>query len=203
MPARLTVLLIRPAAVEMRDAYDDVIANSLGRPGLDLVLIEQMPGPTSPETERLALEGLPGTIATVAWCEAETMIASLNEGAASGLHARRYVRRSHAADRLAGIWQPQADSVGVFHFDMRLQAVGSLQAQLAGLLVSQKTQTFGIALPMQGASRMSPAASFPGTVAASTTANKSTSQAKPPSIRKSDQHDQLDQWVDDLDELEL
>lgn len=204
MPVRLTVLTIRPTTALARDAYDDVIANLLGRPGLDLVLLEHMPSQSSPDTERLALEGLQGTVATVAWCDAETLASSLNDAAEAGSQSTRFVRRPHAADSQADSWQPQPDHIGLFHFDMHQQSAESLHQDLVSLLASQQTRTFGITLPTAPNTITDRVAPSPAKIAATPPPVKAnTSQTPPASPNKNVDHDQLDQWVDDLDELEL
>ncbi|TWU03556.1 hypothetical protein [Neorhodopirellula pilleata] len=144
MAVRMNVLVLRPPGngSKAHHQFDDVIGQLLGRPGLDVTLLERLPGPDESTTERLALESLGGHIACLAWAGASETV---DELAAAG---KLMSRRPHRGDPDAASVNGTPVGVGVgrmFFFDMRLPGANvSIFGDLQALLKTLQTPTFQI-----------------------------------------------------------
>ena len=145
MAVRMNVLVLRPSGngSKYHNQFDDVIGQLLGRPGLDVTLLERLPGPDESTTERLALESLGGHISCLAWGEPEQVLADLK---AAG---KPMTRRAHKHDPLVptnGVPQENDGIAGrLFYFDMRpVDANQTIFEELQDLLKTLQTPMFQI-----------------------------------------------------------
>ena len=228
MAVRMNVLVLRPPGngSKAHQQFDDVIGQLLGRPGLDVTLLERLPGPNESTTERLALESLGGHIACLAWADAHTTV---NDLAAAG---KPMSRRPHRGDPEAtsGNGKPaDAGSGRMFFFDMRKPAANvSIFRDLQELLRTLQTPMFRIGSATRPtaadgrppASALVPSESIDRKTIApadppSDAATKPTNRPEPASHEKNsdfpqrqsptdeDLDDDLDRLVDQLDDLDL
>lgn len=208
MAVRMNVLMLRPIGngSAMHHQFDDVIGQLLGRPGLDLTLLERLPGPDEASTERLALESLGGHIACLAWADPGVTVGELT------VAGKPMTRRAHMSDPTPNDDNLPDDLIStpgrMFYFDMRKS--GSNQTilnDLQGLLKRLQTPMFQIGGPTALAPRDKPKTPMVSN-ADSPPRSRDISpaliapQAPQASAEPmSDQH--LDRLVDELDEMDL
>ena len=230
MPVRLNVLVLRPAGSGsgFHEQCDDVIGQLLGRPGLDVTLLERLPSAPSVDdygTERLALESLGGHLACLAWSEPETFQTAMAV-AGKPMNRRPHQHDPHSEDATDESSDDPDTVVGrMFFFDMRQPAISEdIFASLQNLLKKLQTPMFQIQ-PVGKSKRIQPALS--GGNAKQNESMVQASRAESPDVRDSSspsnakgelvQHnrnesegepvtstnDDLDRLVDELDELNL
>ncbi|MCC9655208.1 hypothetical protein [Rhodopirellula halodulae] len=205
MAVRLNVIVLRPEGDHRHfdPACDDAVGQLLGRPGLDLVLLDRIPGPNDAGTERLAVESIAGDIACVAWTDADRVSQPL------ALLGKRVARVPHRRDVDAPTPDVEGPIAKLYHFDMRRDgAQQTILKDLQTLLATRQTPTFQIgsmgdrkprvpkANPEEASSQESPAVAppvSPTPVVREVPRSTSASQAKT----------NLDALVDELDELDL
>lgn len=218
MAVRLNVLVLQPSGggSSWHRRCDDLLGNLLGRPGLDVTLLERLPCPEDGSTETLALEAIGGHVACLAWQEPEQVIADLARA------GRPMVRRRHSADpncdeNNAVTEVPSPERPGrMYFFDMRADRdTQRTLADLQTLLATLQTPTFQIG-GMPVVKPPSPETARPQTVSRSIT----TPPASPPrspvpqaslpqasstssSPLLGSQSAALDRLVDQLDELDI
>jgi len=150
MAVRLNVVVIRPegAATRWSDTFDDCLGQLLGRPGLDLVLLDRLPRPDEVGTERLAVETIQGDVACLAWTDGDFVAERF------GQLDKPVHRVAHRRDRPP---QPEIDTAGMsskpklYFFDMRVPAASStIVDDLQHLLEVRRTPTFQILTPPTG-----------------------------------------------------
>ncbi|EMI56254.1 hypothetical protein [Rhodopirellula sallentina] len=228
MAVRLNVLILRPtgAGSAWHGHCDDLIGHVLGRPGLDVTLLERLPVAGEESTEMLALESIGGHAACLAWDAPEKVLADLDRA------GRPMLRRPHADD-------PDASSAGasagasdrplsngdrapgrMYFFDMREKpSATAVLDSLVKLLKTLQVPTFQIAGGAMGlakpeASSPTPNTSEPSPVSIqepdskpvdAPPAKSSPLPASKPVARDSSQEsgDALDRLVDQLDELDI
>lgn len=212
MAVRLNVIVLRPTGEHRHfdPACDDAVGQLLGRPGLDLVLLDRIPGPDESGTERLAVESIAGDVACVGWTEAEKVSEPL------GLLGKRVARVPHRRDMDAAPVQGDEPIAKLYHFDMRREGASqTILADLQALLATRQTPMFQIGMagstsPKQtkatAASKVPPNAAPIQNVTPSL-AKPPASEALPlgsatPPLTKNQSTD-LDALVDELDELDL
>ncbi|SMP47871.1 hypothetical protein SAMN06265222_102352 [Neorhodopirellula lusitana] len=230
MAVRLNVLVLRPGGSGGRfhQQFDDVIGQLLGRPGLDVTLLERLPSADDTGTERLALEALGGHIACLAWSEPKDFQVELSTA------GKPMVRRPHQLDPAASEDDSQAmlekssKETGIpigrmFYFDMRQDGANTtIFASLQELLKTLQTPMFQI--QSLGASKPPtrpaspklatpqpnvnpPAASKPATPQPAVSPKLTTQpQPSPMPIAATDEDavdEHLDRLVDELDDLNL
>jgi hypothetical protein len=220
----MNVLVLRPPGngSKYHSQFDDVIGQLLGRPGLDVTLLERLPAPGESTTERLALESLGGHIACLAWTDAESTLGELD---AAG---KPMVRRTHKHDPEVpsnGVESQSGNVVGrLFFFDMRLSDANRwIFEELQQLLKTLQTPMFQIgagdlkpsrkAIPPTTPKANSTPDSLPessltkpssATVTRETLNNSPTKvNEDPPSDFSSSDDEDLDRLVDELDEMDL
>lgn len=211
MAVRLNVIVLRPTGEHRHfdPACDDAVGQLLGRPGLDLVLLDRIPGPDESGTERLAVESIAGDVACVGWTDAEMVSEPL------GLLGKRVARVPHRRDADAESVLDDEPIAKLYHFDMRREGASqTILADLQALLATRQTPMFQIGIG--GSARPKKAsASAPSTTKpdAAPVQNNTPSPAKPStppvsprastSPLTSNRSTDLDALVDELDELDL
>ncbi|MEO9932246.1 hypothetical protein, partial [Rhodopirellula bahusiensis] len=209
MAVRLNVIVLRPTGEHRHfdPACDDAVGQLLGRPGLDLVLLDRIPGPDESGTERLAVESIAGDVACVGWTDAEQVSEPL------GLLGKRVARVPHRRDEDAAPIQNDEPIAKHYHFDMRRDGASqTILADLQALLATRQTPMFqiggGPAAPKRANAKAVPKAASNAVPVKDITPTKpaavpSAPPASPaPSLTK-DQSTDLDALVDELDELDL
>lgn len=218
MAVRMNVLVLRPSGngSKYHNQFDDVIGQLLGRPGLDVTLLERLPGPDESTTERLALESLGGHIGCLAWGEPEQVLADLK---AAG---KPMTRRAHKHDPQVptnGAPQENESIAGrLFYFDMRrVDANRTIFEELQDLLKTLQTPMFQIGSAEPAAKPKAAVAMVqaPSPPMPSSPVPSPPTEPKPAAIAKSpivdsesaaselDTSDDLDRLVDELDELDI
>lgn len=221
MAVRMNVLVLRPTGngSKYHNQFDDVIGQLLGRPGLDVTLLERLPGPDESTTERLALESLGGHIACLAWGEPERVLADLNSA------GKPMTRRAHKHDPQVpanGMPQANASVAGrLFYFDMRrADANQTIFEELQELLKTLQTPMFQIGGAGIAMKREPPAitvqAPSVSILPISSSRIESPPGVTPPEVispsrivdsessdSQLDDSDDLDRLVDELDELDI
>ncbi|PHQ32661.1 hypothetical protein [Rhodopirellula bahusiensis] len=209
MAVRLNVIVLRPTGEHRHfdPACDDAVGQLLGRPGLDLVLLDRIPGPDESGTERLAVESIAGDVACVSWTDAEQVSEPL------GLLSKRVARVPHRRDEDAAPIQNDEPIAKLYHFDMRRDGASqTILADLQALLATRQTPMFqiggGSAAPKRANAKAVPKAASNAVPVKDITPTKPAAvpSAPPassaPSLTK-DQSTDLDALVDELDELDL
>ncbi|KLU05182.1 hypothetical protein RISK_002944 [Rhodopirellula islandica] len=207
MAVRLNVIVLRPTGEHRHfdPACDDAVGQLLGRPGLDLVLLDRIPGPNESGTERLAVESVAGDVACVAWTDAEQVSKPL------GLLGKRVARVPHRRDVEAAPVQDAEPIAKLYHFDMRREGASqTILADLQALLATRQTPTFqigagGSAKPMRASAPAAPKAQSKVAPIQNMTpspAKPSAAVVSPPPLTPNQATD-LDALVDQLDELDL
>ncbi len=207
MAVRLNVLVLRPAGngSAWHAQCDDAIGQLLGRPGLDLTLLERLPEAGDGSTERLALESIGGHVACLAWQDPADLLADLQRA------GRPMIRRRHAGDSQCDddVTLPTnsgnaAKAGRMYFFDMRGQRQSpSILGALQSLLKTLQVPTFQIASLASNPKPTTTASVRPATtppVAVASNAVKEPSRSLPPI---SPDRDDLDRLVDELDELDI
>ncbi|MFG0291429.1 MAG: hypothetical protein ACF8CQ_24910 [Rhodopirellula sp. JB044] len=233
MAVRLNVLILRPtgAGSAWHGHCDDLIGHVLGRPGLDVTLLERLPVAGEESTEMLALESIGGHAACLAWDAPENVLADLDRA------GRPMLRRPHADDpdatssvgASAGASErPHANGDRapgrMYFFDMREKpSATAVLDSLVKLLQTLQVPTFQIAggaisgaiggakpeasSPTPNTSEPSPVSKpEPDSKPADTPPAKSSPlSTSKPVARDSPQEngDALDRLVDQLDELDI
>lgn len=214
MAVRLNVIVLRPTGEHRHfdPACDDAVGQLLGRPGLDLVLLDRIPGPDESGTERLAVESIAGDVACVGWTDAELVSEPL------GLLGKRVARVPHRRDQDAAPVQSDEPIAKLYHFDMRREGASqTILADLQALLATRQTPMFQIGVggstsPKPATASPSQASTPPKNVtpikaatpspAKPSTAAVSSLNAPTPPLTPNQSTD-LDALVDELDELDL
>ena len=213
MAVRMNVLVLRPPGngSKYHNQFDDVIGQLLGRPGLDVTLLERLPGPDESTTERLALESLGGHIACLAWGEPELVLEDLK---AAG---KPMVRRAHKNDPQVptnGTPQENESVAGrLFYFDMRrADANQTIFGELQELLKTLQTPMFqigggGLAAPprpvvAKNQTPSPPIASPPLEIQPVAISRDSIVDSET-DVSGLESSDDLDRLVDELDELDI
>ncbi len=151
MAVRLSVLVLRPpgGGSSWHAHSDDLLGHLLGRPGLDLTLLERLPDAVEGSTETLALESIGGHVACLAWQDPEEVMANLDRA------GRPMSRRPHAGDP-GGADEPTTESESpmspestrrgrMYFFDMRYHGdAQEVFAALQKLLQTLQVPTFQI-----------------------------------------------------------
>ncbi len=98
MAVRLNVLILRPTGggSSWHAHCDDLLGHVLGRPGIDVTLLERLPIAGEESTEMLALESIGGHAACLAWEAPQKVLEDLDRA------GRPMTRRPHAGDPGAG-----------------------------------------------------------------------------------------------------
>jgi hypothetical protein len=207
MAVRLNVLVLRPPGngSAWHAQCDDAIGQLLGRPGLDLTLLERLPQPGDGSTERLALESIGGHVACLAWQDPADLLVDLQHA------GRPMIRRRHAGDpecehdvTLSSHSDKTANAGRMYFFDMRGQRhAPSILDALQALLKTLQVPTFQIASLTAMPSTTKPTSVRPvkpKPVAIAPHSVKESSRNIPPI---SPARDDLDRLVDELDELDI
>lgn len=221
MAVRMNVLVLRPPGngSKYHNQFDDVIGQLLGRPGLDVTLLERLPRPDESTTERLALESLGGHIACLAWGEPDQILADLD---AAG---KPMMRRAHKHDRQVppnGVSQESESVAGrLFYFDMRRadanqtifdelqELLSTLQTpmfQIGGAGAPKKPKSVVAAVRSPAPPTSTPQSSItpdpPSTLQPTATFQNPIvdAESKSPVLESSDD---LDRLVDELDDLDI
>lgn len=213
MAVRMNVLVLRPPGngSKAHHQFDDVIGQLLGRPGLDVTLLERLPGPDDSTTERLALESLGGHIACLAWADANAMTIEL---AAAG---KPMSRRPHQHDADAASTNGAASgSAGgrMFYFDMRRPGANvSIFDDLQELLRTLQTPMFRIGSEpklLKTKPNTQPTTALGAPVRPESAPRAAAPPAAPIALPRpapervaEDSEDDLDRLVDELDDLDL
>ncbi|MFG0266939.1 MAG: hypothetical protein ACF8AM_17585 [Rhodopirellula sp. JB055] len=205
MAVRLNVIVLRPTGEHRHfdPACDDAVGQLLGRPGLDLVLLDRIPRPDESGTERLAVESIAGDVACVAWTDAEHVSKPL------GLLGKRVARVPHRRDVEAEPVQSNEPIAKLYHFDMRREGASqTILADLQSLLATRQTPTFQIGAggPARPKKASVPAQPKPDIAPIQNMtpppAKPSAAVVSPPPLTPNQSTD-LDALVDELDELDL
>ena len=213
MAVRMNVLVLRPPGngSKAHHQFDDVIGQLLGRPGLDVTLLERLPGSDDSTTERLALESLGGHIACLAWADADAMTIEL---AAAG---KPMSRRPHQNDADAAITNGAASGGAggrMFYFDMRRPGANvSIFDDLQELLRTLQTPMFQIgSVPtlLKTQPNTQPTRALGARVRPESAPRAAAPPAAPIALPRpapervaEDSEDDLDRLVDELDDLDL
>lgn len=210
MAVRMNVLVLRPPGngSKAHQQFDDVIGQLLGRPGLDVTLLERLPQPGDSTTERLALESLGGHIACLAWSDAETLVGEL---AAAGKPMQRRVHQ-YDSGGMSSEDLSRAPAAGrMFYFDMRrVDANVSIFDDLQALLKTLQTPMFQIGAmktpPPNSKRSVSPVPPTSSTTPAQPIAAPSPLPSPTPvpvPAAPIESEEDLDRLVDELDDLDL
>jgi hypothetical protein len=205
MAVRLNVIVLRPTGEHRHfdPACDDAVGQLLGRPGLDLVLLDRIPGPDESGTERLAVESIAGDVACVAWTDAEQVSGPL------GLLGKRVARVPHRRDVDAEPVQANEPIAKLYHFDMRREGASqTILADLQTLLATRQTPTFqigagGLAMPKKASVPAPPKPDVAPIQKIIPSPTKPSAPAVVPPPLTPNQSTDLDALVDELDELDL
>ncbi|TWT64681.1 hypothetical protein [Allorhodopirellula solitaria] len=202
MAVRLSVLMLHPpgGGSTWHAHSDDMLGHLLGRPGLDVTLLERLPRSGEDSTETLALESIGGHIACLAWQDAADVLADLDRA------GRPMVRRPHAGDPDCDqeLAEPESAPPGrIYFFDMRRRGdAEAVLTELHKLLQTLQVSTFQIASASQpgGAPKAKETVSAP---------HRSPQPVSPPPRPKRSETrsatptappaDDLDRLVDELD----
>jgi hypothetical protein len=213
---RLPVILVQNPPASGVGLADDLVGNLIGKPGLDLTLVDRLDAIAADSTDHLTLEGITVPSAVLDWRSPEEMIQQL---ASIGFHGRRCPHQLDAEVRD----EPSQHVRRLFLFDLTVHThADAIIAELSRLResLSVKIVSLGASLspgPSRGqasAAAMPPAsASDPGGEAAASRSSKQTAGPPPkpstdaetanvrPMIdRTSDE--ELDGLIDQLDELD-
>lgn len=202
MAVRLSVLVLRPpgGGSTWHAHSDDLLGHLLGRPGLDLTLLERLPEANEDSTETLALESIGGHIACLAWQDAEAVMAGLDRA------GRPMARRPHAGDPDCEVPAAPLDSPGpgrMYFFDMRRHGdAQEILASLQRLLQTLQVSTFQIAPRSKPAGEVNVkrVAAAPNRTSQSISSRPLPQRAEP--RVHSSPSDALDRLVDELDAFE-
>lgn len=198
MAVRLSVLILKPSP-EFQGRFENIVGELLGRPGLDVVMLERIPAADEGATESLALEGLSPPIACLTWHEFDKVQHDL---AAAGYP----LSRCRHADDPAGE-SSNANQAAAYFFDLRPASVhDSILDKLRTLRDRLNVTTFslqGLAppprKPVVAQADVSPKRDAESNDVTHNNVTKADSTASPqPSPERS-----LEQLVDELDELDL
>ena len=202
MAIRLTVVLSQPAAPNRhaQDLADELVAQLLGRPAMDLGLIGPLESVAQAPTDRLMLDGLSGDFAILAWSDAEATIERLR---ALGIQGGR---APHSGD--PDVAPPAGRRI--YCYDGRgYRSAADVVTALAALLKDRQVVTFNLAgLATPQASAAAPSAANASHTGGSLPAADATptvprfAAAQPPQVA-SDSEEALDALVDDLNALDL
>lgn len=201
MAVRLNVIVLRPAGPfrHFDPACDDAVGQLLGRPGLDLVLLDRIPAPEETGTERLAVESVAGDVACVAWTDADSVSVPL------GLLGKRVSRVPHRRDPDVVVAESETPIAKLYHFDMRADGASStILADLQALLATRQTPTFQINLG--GAPEKSKPPTLPKAPAMASPVRPMVQPVVSPAEKTPtvvNRVTDLDALVDELDELDL
>lgn len=122
MAVRLNVMIIRPSqhggGSDPHHHYDEqcdhVVGTLLGRPGIDVILLDRIPNPNDDVTEIMAIESISGDLAVVAWQAIDPVLMGLN---ALG---KTWTRTPHRRDSEAKpVMPPIPGAFRLYFFDMR------------------------------------------------------------------------------------
>ncbi|MCC9641039.1 hypothetical protein LOC71_02050 [Rhodopirellula sp. JC740] len=205
MAVRLNVIVLRPEGDHRHfdPACDDAVGQLLGRPGLDLVLLDRIPGPNDAGTERLAVESIAGDIACVAWTDADRVSQPL------ALLGKRVARVPHRRDVDAPTPNEEGPIAKLYHFDMRRDgAQQTILNDLQTLLATRQTPTFQIGStgdrkPRAAATKPEKASSQKSPAVVPMVSPTPVVREVPRSTSASHAKTNLDALVDELDELDL
>lgn len=217
MAVRLNVVVIRPegAAARWNEAFDDCLGQLLGRPGLDLVLLDRLPLPDDMGTERLAVETIQGDLACLAWIDGEILAKRLDE------LGKPVCRVAHRRDQQAlpeSDRPPTSSSAKLYYFDMRLpQASSTILNDLQRLLETRRTPTFQILAPKTTSDNPAETGNVRAESPQQSTSGRRKAGMVPPPAKRVDEprpmeplspdpshgQDTWDQLLDDLDALDL
>lgn len=208
MAVRLSVLVLRPfgAGSSWHEQCDDLLGHLLGRPGLDVTLLERLPIPGDGSTETLALESIGGHAACLAWQDPNDVVADLaRAGKPTG-------RRAHAGDPGGDETGPEklqaskSDAGRMYFFDMRRRrdvfgALGELQS----LLKTLQLPTFQImgTTPSRTVTLNARKPDGKRSEAGSRDAVSSLEAMTKPIAVNDRSSDALDRLVDELEELDI
>ncbi len=209
MAVRLSVLVLRPpgGGSTWHAHSDDLLGHLLGRPGLDVTLLERLPDAAEDSTESLALESIGGHIACLAWQDPAEVMADLDRA------GRPMLRRPHAGDphdeapakppSVSATSQESIRQGRMYFFDMRRQdGVPAVLGALQGLLRTLQVPTFQIGSPSESAPpRLNSSATLDPAPRPAPPAPVSppTLKSRPETRVAPSQSDALDRLVDELD----
>ncbi|MEM8911541.1 MAG: hypothetical protein AAGC97_07195 [Planctomycetota bacterium] len=165
---------------------DHVVGTLLGRPGIDVILLDRLPEPDDDVTERMAIESMGGDAAVVAWGDPDQIVDQF------GRLGQVFIRTQHRRD-VNGDQSPAPGTRQLYCFDMRrIGASETILGDLQRLLQVRQTPTFSIGLG--------------GTIPATSrrTAPQSIEPTPtPPESLVQQAGTELDDLVDELDRLDL
>lgn len=214
MAVRLNVILIQsppplPGAMQMSES---LVGELIGRPGLDLTLIDRLDRITPGSTDRLTLESIAGDAAFLDWAPPEKSIAALAEIGFTG-------RRSpHTMDpsAVSGSANSALPSRRIYTFDLTNQTSEDVIAAIHALKSSREVRTFSLAAPstvqqpkpvqtkrLESVDRESPNQSGAGQKTRSPLKSSSDVPISGAEPTSSDDHDDLDHLIDQLDDLDI
>ncbi|MCM2371615.1 hypothetical protein [Aporhodopirellula aestuarii] len=225
MAVRLNVLVLRPtgAGSSSHAHCDDLLGHLLGRPGLDVTLLERLPIPGEESTEMLALESIGGHIACLAWDDPQRVQKDLEQA------GRPMTRRPHAGDPDA-VDSDESDRDNVettasqdqssdarppgrmYFFDMRQNRDAmSVLESLRALLKTLQVPTFQIGGAPSLASKPDPPQQAQPATPVSRPPVATPAVTPPPAVQPTPEptsldasvSDALDRLVDQLDELDI
>ena len=81
MPVRLPVVLVqtKPPTASGQRIAEEVVGNLIGKPGIDLTLVDTIPSLAEGSTDRLTLESLSGDVVILDWFEPAAIVQRLAE----------------------------------------------------------------------------------------------------------------------------
>ncbi len=168
MPVRLTVVMNQtpPANASAQRLGESIVGEMIGRPGIDMVLVNSASLEDPESTDTLTLKSLAGDFVYLDWKTPQASVATLALG---DIHGRR---TPHPDDLSAPTDQPAfagrtnteppADR-RIYVFDLNLAgAAGEVCKAVYGLLASRQVRTFSLGTAAAGSK--SPAATVAGNV---------------------------------------
>ncbi len=202
MAVRLSVLVLRPpgGGSAWHAQSDDLLGHLLGRPGLDVTLLERLPDANEDSTETLALESIGGHIACLAWQDAGAVLADLDRA------GRPMTRRPHAGDPECADGPAPLDSTRygkMYFFDMRRHGeTATILASLHRLLQTLQVPTFQIAPQAKPTDPFNRRQPLPSPPRPSQPVSSQSLPLQPEPPTQSSRLDDLDRLVDELDAFE-
>jgi len=204
---RLPVILVQNAPAGEAAYAESLVGNLIGRPGLDLTLVDRFDSIAVDSTDRMTLEGISVPSAVLDWQKPERMLSALAEIGVQGTRSPHQLDRDVAASHGTS---PRR----LFLFDLTTHRhVEAILAELDRIRASLSVKTFSLAglsavassrenTPIADPSQESENATpTPIATASPVIAKPQTSPTPSPGTVRSDEN--LDDLIDQLDDLDV
>jgi hypothetical protein len=209
---RLPVILVQNAPAGEAAYAESLVGNLIGRPGLDLTLVDRFDAITPDSTDWMTLEGITVPSAVLDWKSPEAMMESLARIEMLGTRAPHQLDRDFEP-------VPGTSSRRLFLFDLtEHRSAEAIMAELNRIRQSLSVKTFSL-----GGRAGPPTQTKPSTPASEPARKETTPSAAPPKpaatattvptppdrtlsadsshVTRSDDH--LDDLIDQLDDLDV